>query len=115
MGIDSSTPFGAIQITSKAIASVAAKAVLECYGVVGLTGKQPGSAISNEEFVRGIQIREDKGGYAISVYVCLAYGVKITEVATMIQNKVRYVLEKTFSIPFKKVDIYVNDLKDIEQ
>ncbi len=114
MNTDSSTPFGSIQISTNAIASVVAKAVLECYGVVGLTGKKPGSEISDQKYSRGIEVFEDKNGYSINVYVCLAYDVKITEIANQVQNKVRYVLEKTFSIPFDKVGIYVNDLKELE-
>ncbi len=114
MNTDSSTPYGNIQITNNAIASVVARTVLECYGVVGLTGKEPGSKLCDDDFTRGIQIHEEKTGYSINVYVCLFHGVKITEIANQIQSKVSYVLEKTFSIPFKKVGIYVNDLKDIE-
>ncbi len=114
MSTDSSTPYGNIQITTQAIASVVARTVLECYGVVGLTGKDPGSKLCDGDYSRGIQIHEEKIGYSISVYVCLFHGVKITEIANQIQNKLTYVLEKTFSIPFKKVGVYVNDLKDIE-
>ena len=118
MGIDSTTPYGAIQISSKAIATVAGRAVLECYGVAGLASKDPDQdfvAKSDDDFSHGIFCHDDgKNGYVVIVYVYVAYGVKITEVANSIQNKVRYVLEKTFSIPFRKVDVYVQNLKDIE-
>lgn len=115
MNTDSSTPFGTIQISNSAIASVVAKAVLECYGVVGLTSKDPGCVLAPEDYMKAVQIKEEKNGYNVNVYVCLSYGVKITEIATQIQNKVHYVLENTFPIPFNKVGVYVNDLKDNEQ
>lgn len=120
MGIDNSTPFGAISITLDAIASVAGKAALECYGVTGLANKpslvpSKGDKNKKDDYLRGVYCRnEGKAGYLVGIYIYVAYGVKITEVANEVQKKVRYVLEKTFSIPFRRVNVYVQDIKDIE-
>ncbi|MCQ2771781.1 MAG: hypothetical protein MJ238_00670 [Bacilli bacterium] len=37
----------------------------------------------------------------------------MTEVMSEVQKKVSYVLEKTFQIPFKKVNVFVQDVKEI--
>ena len=114
MGIENSTPYGAISITEDAIIAVAAKAVAECYGVVGLAPRYDSSRSKGEQ-VEGISCSKNKHKqYEIGIYVYVAYGVKITEVANEVQRKVRYVLTKTFSIPTPKVHVYVKDIKDIE-
>jgi uncharacterized alkaline shock family protein YloU len=40
--------------------------------------------------------------------------VKITEIVSEVQKKVIYVLEKTFQIPFKQVNVFVQDIKEIQ-
>jgi len=120
MAVDKISPYGGINITLEAIASVAGEAASECYGVVGLASKNSLRENINEllkkgDYVKGIYCRGDKKkGYEVGVYLYVAYGVKITEVVSEVQKKVRYVLEKTFSIPFPKVDVYVQDIKEIE-
>jgi uncharacterized alkaline shock family protein YloU len=119
MGIDKETPYGGINITLEAIASVAGSAASECYGVLGLASKNSlreniNELLKKDDFVKGVYCRGDrKKGYEVGVYIYVAYGVKITEVVSEVQKKVRYVLEKTFSIPFQKVDVFVQDIKDI--
>lgn len=114
MGIENSTPYGAISITNEAIVAVASKAATECYGVVGLAPRYDSSR-SRDEKDEGIYCWKNKHKqYEIGIYVYVAYGVKITEVANEVQRKVRYVLTKTFSIPTPKVHVYVKDIKDIE-
>jgi uncharacterized alkaline shock family protein YloU len=120
MVIGNETPHGSINISLEAIASVAGDAASECYGVVGLASKNSlreniNELLKKDDYVKGVYCRGDKKkGYEVGVYLYVAYGVKITEVVSEVQKKVRYVLEKTFSIPFKTIDVYVQDIKEIE-
>lgn len=119
MVIDKQTPYGAINITSEAIAGVAGEAVSTCYGVVGLVSKNSlreniNELLKKDDYVKGVYCQKKKDAYEVDVYIIVAYGVKITEVITEVEKKVSYVLEKTFSIRFKKVNVYVQDIKEIQ-
>jgi uncharacterized alkaline shock family protein YloU len=119
MVIDKSTPYGAINVSMEAIANVAGEAALEVYGVVGLASKNSlreniNELLKKDDYIKGVYCKKVKNAYEVDVYVVVAYGVKITEVISELQKKVTYVLEKTFQIPFKKVNVFVQDIKEIE-
>ncbi len=119
MAIDKSTPYGGIEVSSEAVAQVAGAAALVCYGVVGMASKNTLKENINEmlktDFVKGVYCqRAKKGGYEVDLYIYVAYGVKITEVASEVQKKVRYDLERTFQMPFRKVNVFVADIKEIQ-
>ena len=119
MNIDQKTPLGGIDISSEAIASVAGSAAGECYGVLGLV---PKSALAEaakeilriEEYVKGVYVRKAKKGFEVDVYIACAYGVKLSEVASEVQKRVRYELEKTFDIKFAAVNVYVMDIQEVK-
>ncbi len=120
MNIDQKTQYGGIDISMNAIATVAHKAASSCYGVLGL-GSRTNSwmdkvqiLLKDEDYVKGVYARKSgKKGYEVDVYIVCAYGVKLTEVASEVQKMVKYELEKTFGMKFPKINIYVQDLKEI--
>ncbi|MDO5330630.1 MAG: Asp23/Gls24 family envelope stress response protein [Bacillota bacterium] len=118
MNIDSKTQYGAINLSSEAIASVAGKAAAESYGVVGLAARPSLSSLFTgllkiDEYEKGIYVSKSAKGYSISVYVYVAFGVRVTEVVSEIQKRVKYLSEKTFDIKLSAVNVYVQDVKDI--
>jgi len=119
MVIDKSTPFGGIELSMEAIAMVAGEAASECYGVVGLASKNSlreniNELLKSSDYTKGVYCRSyKKSGYEVDVYIYVAYGVKITEVVSEVQKKVRYDLNKTFQIPFNHVNVFVMDIKEI--
>ncbi len=118
MVIDKQTPYGGIDISMEAIASVAGNAALECYGVVGLSPKNSlrdnlDELLGRENFSKGVTATKNKDKYEVNVYIMCAFDVKITEVIAEVQKRVKYVLEKTFGIKFKAVNIYVQGLKEL--
>ena len=120
MNIDQKTQYGGIDISMNAIATVAHKAASSCYGVLGL-GSRTNSwmdkvqiLLKDEDYVKGVYARKNgKKGYEVDVYIVCAYGVKLTEVASEVQKMVKYELEKTFGMKFPKINICVQDLKEI--
>lgn len=117
MVIDKTTPYGDITISPNAIASIAGNAALECYGVAGLSGKNSlrdniEELLKADNYSKGVIVRKSKDTYEVDVYIVVAYGIKITEVLSEVQKKVKYVLEKTFDMKFKAVNIYVQALKE---
>lgn len=118
MDIDSKNKFGGVTLSNEVIAQVAGRAASECYGVVGLAPRPSfASAIQGllkeNDFSKGVYVAHPKSGYEISIYVYLANGVRLTEVVTEIQKKIKYVVERTFSIKLTAVNVYVQDVKDV--
>ncbi len=119
MAVNKKTTYGKINITSKAIASVVANAAIECYGVVGLTSKNAfsdrvQSILKKDEYVKGVNVSQDKKSVYISLYLVISFGVKITEVLREVQKKVNYVVSKTFDLEVKEVNVYAVNLRKID-
>lgn len=107
---------GNVSITMDAIASIAGNAATECYGVVGLVPKTGFRAtvaelLRIENYKKGVFARETKSGVEVEMYLLVAYGLKITEVVSEVQKKVKYVLEKTLDIKFKSINVFVKGIK----
>ena len=118
MNIDTKTPYGGIDISQEALASVVGKAVCDCYGVVGLASKNSLRDVASEilktkDYHKGVYCKKTKDRYEIDIYVYLVYGVKIPEILSEVQKKVKYVLQQTFSIKLAAVNVYVQDIKEI--
>lgn len=118
MAIQEKTTHGKIAISLDAIATVAASAALDCYGVVGLTSKSSlaeniDEILKKEYFSKGVSARKTKSGFAVDLYVVLVYGVKITEIVAEVQKQVKYVLEKTFDMRFSAINVYVQSVKEM--
>ena len=118
MTIDKSTPYGDINISTEAIATIAGNAAIECYGVVGLASKSSireniAELLKSDSYAKGVQVIKSKDAYEVDVYIVVAYGVKITETVSQVQKRIKYVLEKTFDLNFKAINVYVQSLKTI--
>jgi len=120
MGINTTNQFGGIKISTEAIASIAGKAASECYGVVGLAPKNSlreniNELLKQEDYVKGVYAsKRGENNYSVDVYIYVAYEVRITEVCSEVQKKVKYDLEKIFQIPFETVNVFVQDIKEID-
>lgn len=119
MSVNKKTEYGKINITSKAIATVVANAALDCYGVIGLASKgglakKIQSILAKDDYLKGVSIFQTKTSVSISVYLVLAKGVKVTEILSEVQKKVRYVTSKTFDLKVNKVNVYAVSLRKID-
>ncbi len=118
MNIDNKTQYGSINITNEAIASLAGNACLQCYGVVGVTNKKNFNvdAVTDDEksLIKDVVVRKNRQDtYEIDLYIIVAYGVRITEVVSEVQKKVKYDLEMKFHVKFKAINVFVQGIKNI--
>jgi len=110
------TELGTITITQKAISRVAARAVQDCYGVVGFA--QPGLRDDLAERLhlhgtqRGVVVRHQGGSLAIDLYVVLAHGVRISEVAKNVAESVRFAMERSVGVSVADVNVHVQEVKE---
>ena len=116
MSITKSTQYGNINISMDAVAALAGGVVTECYGVVGMASQKilkDGIAelLKKENYTKGIVVRNTDEGLQLDMYIIVSHGVKISEVVREVQQRVKYILEKTLELDFRQVNVYVQDVK----
>lgn len=117
MNINTKNEYGSIDISMETIATVAGRAATECYGVIGLTSKTTleqyvSELLKIEDYVKGVYARKNKKGYEVDLYLVCANGVKLPEILSEVQKKVKYDLERTFEIKFAAVNVFVQDIRE---
>ncbi len=108
-----------IDVSMNAIAAVAGNAAMECYGVLGMASKNViidgvAELLKDDSYSKGVFAVSTSKGVEIDMYIICAYGVKITEVVSEVQKKVRYVLQKTLDVDFSAVNVYVQGIRVID-
>ena len=105
---------GRIEVSPRAIASIANEAVLTCYGVVGTAAKDLTAGIVNvlsRDSKRGIEVHVEDGQITIDVYVIVEYGTRIAAVARSVMNVVKFSVERALGIPVAAVNVHVEGLR----
>ena len=106
---------GLIEVSPSAVASIASKATLQCYGVVGMAAAtlRDGLAelLSGERRRRGIEVTLNDRRIVIDIYVILEFGVRISDVAQNIMESVGFTVQKALGISVCEVNVYVQGLR----
>ncbi|MCI0519847.1 MAG: Asp23/Gls24 family envelope stress response protein [Chloroflexi bacterium] len=107
-------PLGSIEVSPRAIATIAYHAALESYGVVGLANKNLVDGLAQavaKDPTHGIEVRYSDGKIHVDVYVVIEYGTRIKSVAGSVSNTVRYHVEKALGMPVEQVNVHVRGLR----
>ncbi len=111
MNIENQNPFGTIVVNEAVLTEAAREAALSCYGVVSIAPQPSSVQFLNEMFgiepKPGVVAVKRTNGWHVSLYLNVIYGLKLTEIITAVQDQVKYILEKTFDIKFKTINIYI--------
>ena len=109
---------GRITISPDAIAQIVGRVAAECYGVVGMSLRAPGPArervtrlLPKGKPLRGIVVRNADGAVAIELYVVVAYGLNLAEVAATVRSQVAYEVERLTGLRVAAVDVHIQDVK----
>jgi len=108
------SPLGRITISSDAIAQIAARSVVRCYGVVGMAtrGRVP-RLLPRARERQGIEVSRDANGDGITIdlHVVVEHGLKLTEVAATIRSQVGYEVERLTGLRVASVDVHIDDVR----
>ena len=100
-------PTGKIEVAPRAIATIAAQAVGQSYGVVGMAPHSfrqgVAQALHQNDAHRGVEVRIGDQEIEIDLYVIMEYGTRIGEVARNVQEHVRYAVERALGMPVARV------------
>ncbi len=109
------TRLGRIEISPTAIASIAGRAVLECYGVVGIASKRARGGwvdiLRGDNYKRGVKVRVIDTQVIIDLYVIIEYGTRISEVAHNIMSSVKFCVEKALGVPVTELNVHIQGLR----
>ncbi|MBS7527448.1 Asp23/Gls24 family envelope stress response protein [Fusibacter paucivorans] len=115
MSIKIMNEIGEINIEHDVLATIAAMAAMECYGLVGLTYKSARNGIAKmlkgEHMSKGVEIRPVEEGVEIDLFVIIQYGTKISVVAENIIEKVKYQVETQTGIDVKEVNLNIEGVR----
>lgn len=108
-------PRGRIEVSQQAIATIAGRAVSECYGVVGIAGRRPHlgavELLAPEHYRRGVQVQFTDEGLIVDLFVALEFGLRVSEIAYNIMNNVTYAVERSLGVRVRQVNVNVQALR----
>jgi uncharacterized alkaline shock family protein YloU len=61
--------------------------------------------------LRGIVVRNLDGAVGLELYVVVAYGLNLAEVATTVRSQVAYEVERLTGLQVASVDVHIQDVK----
>ena len=106
---------GKIEVSARAIATVAGRAVADSYGVVGIAARRPRfggvEILTPEHYSRGVDVRFEKDHVRIDLYVVLEHGLRITTIAHNIMANVKFAVERTLGLRVVQVNVNVQGLR----
>ena len=106
---------GKIEVSPRAIASIASEAVLRCYGVVGMSAATLRDGIAEilqvDSYHRGVEVKVVGPEIVIDLYVVVEYGTRISEVAQNVMESVKFGVEKALGMSVAEVNVHVQGLR----
>lgn len=111
---DDHNPLGSINVSARAIATIAYQAAIESYGVVGLASKNLVNGLTNllvKDPTHGIEVRYQDDDINIDIYIIVQYGTRIKSVASSVANTVRFNVEKALGLPIYNVNVHVQGMR----
>ena len=111
---EETNPIGSINISPRAIATIAYHAAVQSYGVVGLASKNIVNGLAHlivKDPTHGIEVNYNGSQVDIDIYIVVEYGTRIKSVASSVANTVRYQVEKAIGIPIHEVNVHVQGLR----
>ncbi|MCK8827830.1 Asp23/Gls24 family envelope stress response protein [Natroniella acetigena] len=110
-----SNELGIVNISKDVISTIAVLAAMECYGLVGMSkqGIQDGLSklLGTENLSQGVNIKIIDEGVKIELFIIVEYGVKISEVANNIIERVKYTLKNKTGVNVLEVNINVQGVR----
>lgn len=114
------THLGIITVGENYFANLVGNVVSSCYGVSGMvkSGAMQNirsffSNFSKRTFAdEGVRVRAEEDKLIVDIHISVIYGMNISAIAKSIVNKVRYTVEEATGLDVKKVNVYVDEMKN---
>lgn len=119
MTLEIKNEFGSIDISNEVIATVAGGAAVECYGIIGMASKHQvrdniADILRRDNYSKGVIVTQNEDKLDVEMYIIVAYGTKISEIANNVQSTVKYTLEKSLNLKVNAVNIFIQGVRVIK-
>jgi uncharacterized alkaline shock family protein YloU len=105
---------GRIMISPRAMATIAAYAANQSYGVVGMASKNLVDGIVDKlarDPCHGVEVDVVDDELIVDIFIIIEYGTRISSVATSVANSVQYQLERAIGMKVAAVNVHVQGLR----
>ncbi len=106
---------GVVEVSPKAITAIVSKAVLQCYGVVGVSGKRlrfgAAELLPPSRYENGVDVRLMNGAIVVDIYVILEYGLSLIEISRKAIEDVKAALTAALGLESPIVNIIVRGIR----
>jgi len=109
--VKTTNTFGTISVTNEAIAIIAAKAALECYGVVTLATKKLKDSFeelySKHGHSSAVKVSTVDNRISLELFVILKYGINLSATCETMKESIKFKVEKFTGMIVDTVNINV--------
>lgn len=106
---------GSLHVANDVLADIVGNAVMECYGVVGMTAEGPIDGIAKllpaNRLRKGVKVISTPEGAQIDLYVVIEYGTNINTVSKNVSEKIDFVLKEYAKVPVASINVHVQGIK----
>ncbi|MBB5336390.1 Asp23/Gls24 family envelope stress response protein [Pectinatus brassicae] len=104
------TSLGTIRIADEVVSIIAGLAATEVDGVAGMSGGLVGGIaeiLGRKNFSKGVKVEVGEQEAAIDLYLIVKYGVRIPDIALIIQENVKKAIETMTGLRVVEVNVHV--------
>ncbi len=106
---------GKVEVSAQAIATIAAQAATECYGVAGIASRHPRlgavQRLAPADYARGVEVRFAADHVIIDLWLILEHSLRVVEVAHNVMVIVKYAVEQALGLHVVEVNVNVQALR----
>lgn len=116
MTIIISNTIGSITVSTEVIADIVGLSAMECAGVVGMASQKRvkdgvSELLKRENYSKGIIVKSENNEIQVHLHLVILYGVKIAQIATNVQERVKHALEEIVGVKVSAINIIIEDVK----
>ena len=107
---DDSLDIGSVRIADEVIASIAGIAAMDIPGVVGMSSGLIGGMaemMGKKNPSKGVKVQVGAREVAVDLYIIVEYGLRIPDVALLVQEKVKEAVETATGLSVIEVNVHV--------
>jgi uncharacterized alkaline shock family protein YloU len=105
---------GIVKISDEVVGVIAGLATAEIKGIVGMSTGLSGGITQilsgKKNLSKGVKVNVGENSATIDLYVVVEYGVKIPDVASLVQENVRKAVESMTGLTVSAVNIHVQNV-----
>ena len=111
---------GNIEIDESYFSDLIGHTVTNCFGVSGMANCGASQGLrafffrQKKYLDQGVRVKSVGNELILELHIFVTYGVNIAAIVDSITNKVQYTVERATSLAVKKINVYVDGIKENE-